>query len=73
MIPAGKKTSIDWLRVIAVAWLACSLLLSLAIVWYLAAVEVPATERLQSEIATEDGVVSILIRISSPGRETIVR
>jgi len=57
-----KKISIAWLRVLGGVGIALSLLLSAAMIWYLAAVEVPATNLLQNEAQSQDNVVSILIR-----------
>ena len=60
-----KRTSIGWLRVLGAIGIALSLLLSAAVIWYLAAIEVPTTDRLESKVLEQDNAISILIRGSS--------
>jgi len=63
--PHNNRTSINWLRVLGAIGIALSLLLSAAVIWYLAAIEIPATDRLESKVLFEDNTISILIRGSS--------
>jgi hypothetical protein len=59
------RTSIDWLRITGIICIALSLLLSLTILWYLTAVEVPATDSLQAQVLIQENATSIFIRGSS--------
>ena len=62
---SNNGTSISWLRVIGFISIVCSLLLSLAILWYLAIIEVPATESLQDQVLFQADTLSILARVTS--------
>ncbi len=60
--PNTLRTSIGWLRIIGSISIACSVFLSLAILWYLTVIEVPATESLQAQILIQADAISILAR-----------
>jgi hypothetical protein len=57
--------SISWLRIIGIISIACSVLLSLAILWYLAVIEIPATESLQTQVFIQADAISILAQDAS--------
>jgi type II secretory pathway component PulF len=73
MLPHPKKTSFAWSHVLMTIGIALALILCGTVIWYLSAVEVPATERLQSEVLLQDTVISTIMRGASSTPSPTIR
>jgi hypothetical protein len=73
MHPPLKQRLVNFIRTLGIVIAAFALMLLCTLIWYEVTIEIPAVHSLQQEVLYQNGIISILSRISSSAREPTVQ